>query len=546
LSAAEVSRRRGDRISGWLRRHWLWVAIAAGIAATWLPLLMTRVLPFHDASGIIGLGGALNHRDNPAARIHEFYQLDIRAYPSALYFGWLWLLGNLGIGAEPAVSLFIALFVLAGPPLALMLVLHSFGRPLWLALLVFPVSYHHQVWFGFLGSSAAITGLLLAVAFARRVVERASPGNAAGLAAAILFVAAAHPFSLALTLMVIAPLLLWPPSGGRNWRRWLRSYGLRALALVPSVLFLSSWFAGFFTQRTGGRSLLTKISVELRLSAPKLGDGPRFVDWLGNGYRADWDEAVPLLALVTLVVFLVLGARAAPARGADPTAAAAPARNWRDRDWLTIVGLGWPVLSLALGYLTLPMQLMWPEHWWGVRVRCVAPCFVLAIALIRPRRRGLPITALTPAVLAGVLFLGYVAYDFRSYFRNQVLAGFDETIALIPPGQSVLGFPVLPDRHYTEGHPYLVQHYVARKGGRAVPQLKGHPGSYWITMKAPPPSPAWGDPRQFVWDEHAAGFDFFLMEMPVGRSPFDPMRDAPRERVGSVAVNGQWLLWHRR
>ena len=228
------------------------MAIAAGITATWLPLLMTRVLPFHDASGIIGLGGALNHRDDPAARVGEFYQLDIRAYPSALYFGWLWLLGNLGIGAEVAVSLFIAVFVLAGPVLALLLVLHSFRRPLWLALLVLPVSYHHQVWFGFLGSSAAITGLLLALAFARRAVDRASWGNIAGLASAILFVAAAHPFSLALTLMVIAPLLLWPPAGGRGWRRWLRAGGLRALALLPSLLFLSSWFSGFFTQRTGG------------------------------------------------------------------------------------------------------------------------------------------------------------------------------------------------------------------------------------------------------------------------------------------------------
>ena len=534
--------------TAWLRRHWLAVAIAAGIAATWLPLLMTRVLPFHDASGIIGLGGALDHRDDPAARIGEFYQLDIRAYPSALYFGWLWLLSNLGIGAELAVSLFIAVFVLAGPPLALLLVLQAFRRPPWLALLVFPVSYHHQVWFGFLGSSAAITGLLLAVAFARRIVERASVGNTLGLAGAILFVAAAHPFSLALTGMVIAPLLLWPPPGGRrDWRRWLRGYGPRALALLPSLLFLSSWFSGFFTRRTGGSGLLAKVSTELRLSLPKLADGPRFVDWLGNGYRADWDEAVPLVALATLLAFLVLGARAGTpaAVGAESPP---PARGWRDRDWLTIVGLGWPVLSLALGYLLLPMQLMWPEHWWGVRVRCVAPCFLLAIALVRPRgeRRGLPRLALAPALLVGLVFLGYVAHDFRSYFRNQVLAGFDETVALIPPGQSVLGFPVLPDRHYTEGHPYLVQHVVARKGGRAVPQLKGHPGSYWITMKDPPPSPAWGDPRQFVWSEHAAGYDFFLMEMPIGRTPFDPFRDAPRERVGSVAVNGNWILWHRR
>ena len=36
------------------------------------------------------------------------------------------------------------------------------------------------------------------------------------------------------------------------------------------------------------------------------------------------------------------------------------------------------------------------------------------------------------------------------------------------------------------------------------------------------------------------------MEMPIGRTPFDPFRDAPRERVGSVAINGNWILWYHR
>jgi hypothetical protein len=257
------------------------------------------------------------------------------------------------------------------------------------------------------------------------------------------------------------------------------------------------------------------------------------VQWLGNGYRASWDEVFPTLALLTLIAFLIGGARSPAAP--SPTA----------RDWPAWIGLGWPTLTLGLGYLLLPMQLMWPEHWWGVRIRCVAPLFLIAIALPRPRPRGLPAWALAPAVAAGLGFLVFVAYDFASFFRGQVLDGFDETIALIPPGQSVLAFPVLPDRRYTEGHPYLVQHYVARKGGRAVPQLKGHPGSYWITMKEPPPSPPWGDPRQFDWAQHGRGYDYFLQEMPVGRSPVDPMRVVPPGAVGTVSVKGRWILWTR-
>ena len=121
-----------------------------------------------------------------AARVRELYDIDIRAYPSSLYFGWAYLAGVVGVPMDVAFSLFTALFSLLGPLLATLLLLSAFGRPLHLALLVLPVSYHHQVWFGFLGSSAAITGILLALAFARRVIDRPSVGNHLGLAGALL------------------------------------------------------------------------------------------------------------------------------------------------------------------------------------------------------------------------------------------------------------------------------------------------------------------------------------------------------------------------
>ena len=154
----------------WSERWWV-LALAAGILGMLLPLLGGRLLPFHDASGIVGLGGALAWRDDPAARVHEFYDIDIRPYPSTLYFGWAYLAGALGVPMDIAFSVFTAVFTLLGPLLAMVLLLSAFGRPLYLALLVLPVSYHHQVWFGFLGSSAAITGILLALAFARRLVD---------------------------------------------------------------------------------------------------------------------------------------------------------------------------------------------------------------------------------------------------------------------------------------------------------------------------------------------------------------------------------------
>lgn len=524
------------------------MTLGAGIALLVLPVLASPVLPFHDAPGIVGLGGALALRDDPAARVAELYQLDIRPYPSALYFGWAALAGALGVPVGWAFSLFTAVFSLAGPPLALLLLLDAFRRPRHLALLALPVGYHQQIWYGFLGSSASITGMLAALAFARRLQVpsdvRPGVGNHLGLAGALLYVAAAHPFPLAITLVMVAPLLLWPPpvaaGGGRRWGL----VGLRLLALVPTALFLARWVGSFFAGRAGGVSLFRRLSVELPLTAPSLSDGPLFLEWLGNGYTAAWDALVPGLGLATLIAFLLLGARPSP-RQASP----APAPG---RDWSTIVGLGWPALVLALGFLLLPMRVMWPEPWWGLRVRLVVPLFLVAVALVRPRERGLPAWALAPAAALAGLFALYVSYDFATHWRGRSLAGFSETIAAIPPGRSLLFFPaagpgaVFPERHYTLPHPYLGQHYVARAGGRSLPHLRGHPGAYWITMKPPEPAaPSWGDPRQFDWQAHAAGFDYFLMEVP-GEGPLpDPMATAPAGAYGTVMARGRFILWNR-
>ena len=140
--------------------------------------------------------------------------------------------------------MFTALFSLLGPLAATLLLLSAFGRPLHLALLVLPVSYHHQVWFGFLGSSAAITGILLALAFARRSSIGPALGNHLGLAGALLFVAAAHPFPLALTLAAVAPLLVWPAlaaaspgvDGGRGCPAGAAAGGAAADGAVPARL----------------------------------------------------------------------------------------------------------------------------------------------------------------------------------------------------------------------------------------------------------------------------------------------------------------------
>src|SRR4051812_30569292 len=119
---------RARQIGDWLRQRRLGVALAVGTGAAVGPPLTSRGLPFHDSAGIIGLGGALALRDDPTAAIRTFYDLDIRAYPSALYFGWAYLAGVLGISVETAFSCFTALLCVAALPLATWLLLRAFGR----------------------------------------------------------------------------------------------------------------------------------------------------------------------------------------------------------------------------------------------------------------------------------------------------------------------------------------------------------------------------------------------------------------------------------
>jgi hypothetical protein len=515
-----------DRWRTFLRERWVEVLLGVGIAVQCLPVLLTRVLPFHDAAGVIGLSGVLAHLDDPVTR--DFYTVDYGAYPSIAYFGWAWLAAQLHVPVDAAFNVFIALFCLAGPPLALLLVLRAFRKPRLLALLALPIGYHHQIWYGFLGSAAAITGLLLALAFARELAERPRLANHVGLAAATLFVALCHPFALALTLMVVAPVLVWPAPAGR---RWLMA--VRLGCFLPTVLFLAAWARSFFgagaTDARDGASWTFRLARELRLQRPPLGeDLAIFFQWLNGGYLGHVDDVITAVALAGLAVFLIAGVRGQPTS------------NRGSSLWL-----GWAGLALALGYLLLPMKLYWPTYWWGLRGRCVVPLFLVAVAAVRVRPRGLPAWAAVPSALAGLIFAIYVGADFRGHWRGRALEGFDQAIAAVPPGHSLLYFAVFPEPHYTLPHPYIAQYYVARTGGRATPFLGGHPGSYWVTQKPAPEAPPWGDRTQFVWQDHGLGYDYFLVEMPLEGPQIDPLSNVPTGAVTKLVSRGPWRLYRR-
>jgi hypothetical protein len=292
-----------------LRERWVEVLLGLGIVAQCLPLLLTRVLPFHDAAGIVGPGvGA-----RPPATIRG--RATSTPSTSGLSLDRLLRLGlagaSLHVPSDAAFNVFIALFCLAGPPWPCCWCCGAFGKPRPWPCWRLPIGYHHQIWYGFLGSAAAITGLLLALAFARALIERPRPGNHLGLAAAMLFVALCHPFALAMTLAVVAPLLFWPPGAALGRSR--PGSPASAHAAVPRGL---------------GTAVLRRADRATRATPPPGPSGSRAScacsarrwarTWAtsSTGWAAaTWATSTrssPAVALVVLAIFLAGGVRGEP------------------------------------------------------------------------------------------------------------------------------------------------------------------------------------------------------------------------------------------
>jgi hypothetical protein len=64
-------------------------------------------------------------------------------------------------------------------------------------------------------------------------------------------------------------------------------------------------------------------------------------------------------------------------------------------------------------------------------------------------------------------------------------------------------------------------------------------------MKPAPDAPPWGDPQQFDWGTHGAGWDYFLLEQPQDGAAHDPLGTAPNGAVELAAERGAWRLYRR-
>lgn len=536
--------------------RWFWPVFALALAVNVLPLLVTRYLPFNDLCGATGLIGAWAHRHDAASRVTSYFDFNVHAGPNVFFYAVTMPLSAF-LPATVATNLFVAIFCVAALPCALLFALRAFDKEPTLALLAFPITYHRCLWYGFAGSVAAVPILLLVLGLANQTFVAQRWGWRDGaLAVALVLLAASHAFLFLFTAaLVVVWAILAVGQPGAWWRR--------GAVVIPSLVYLGPFLGALLTRGAPGGSggMLHEIWARRRPFSAYLADAH---DWFLNGYASAVDEWLAGLFVLTLVALLIRGIRSAGARpssppvgveaGADP--AAGRLARWRSRLWRARVPLAF--VAAVAGYFLLPMTLPLPtqDHrprdWWAVNVRLLIPAVLLAVASTRTSRRGLPRWSVLPVVAAGMLYAGYLTYDFHTWWARTELDGFRQALDAVPEGQRLLPLypPFEDERHYSHfPMGYLADYYVAERGGTTAPILAEMPEEFWIIWKPIGPGPAWGMARSFVWSRHARDWDYFLVKQPApGNGP--PTRvfaDAPPAAVTKIFERGLWSVWrHNR
>jgi len=520
--------------------RWFWPCFIVGLAACALPFVLAPILPLCDLNGHAGLVGALLQRGHPGSKVDAYFAFNVHAAPNAFYEALVLALGKV-LPLRVASNLFVIVFCVVGPPLCYLFALRVLGRPPALAFLALAAVFQRSLWFGFIDSVAASGFLFLELAFLERAFTRPRWSRwDAGLAGTLLVMAVTHAF------MFLVAVGLWLLFAGLAWRQPSRAYR-RFVVGLPALGYLLPWLLPTFAGDHGRHGGPGRAPGLLRQLWDEREPWPTYVsnvhDWFLNGYTSSVDEVLAVVFAATLLLALAVGARPGQRPGLEPAPAPAPSDRW----WEARFPLA--VLFLAAGYLWLPMSIREPFGWWAMNVRLLVP-FLLMLGLVVPLRpRGLPAWAFAPLGIAATLYGLYVAQDFRRWWVDVELRGFDDAIHAIPVGQRVHAiYPVFEQEQHYSHFPmaHIVDWYVSDRGGTATPWMTSHPKEVW-SRPLPRPSAAWGVHTLFVWDRYAPYWDYFLVKQPApgNGASYVPFPRAPPGAVTRVFESGLWSVWKR-
>ncbi len=507
------------------------LALLAVVAATALPLWLTRYLPIEDLPQHVAAIRVLHSYADPAFSLQRYFELDLFRTQYLAYYFAAHLLSFL-VDVELANRLVFTLCVV-GTPLALAALVGSLGRDPRLALLSLPLAYNAHLILGFanflLGIALMFVGLTLAVQQRRQ----RSQARSVLLAVVALTCFYAHVVPFAFLGLGVALIAL---------QRELRALLALLATLVPAGLAALLWTAN----SPAGRATVTAASgasegpkPQFQPAAVSWADLP---NWLTDVLHGERDAQLLHAFYALLALAVVVGVIAALVqRGHHVSNDAHDAHYGPDalaRSLTLRLALLAP-LAAAL-YFVAPTSYDWI---WPIAQRFPLLALLFAIAILPTPPRLFGELLFAAALVLSALQTQLVAQAFHD-FDQQEVGDFDRALAVIPQGQRVAGLIFDRGSRFVKFSPFIhyVAYYQARKGGAVMFTFADFPQSPFRFREhdRPPRVPArWEWMPERVRLSSIAWYDYVLVR------GFAPALESARDRYTPLYRDAHYSVWKK-
>jgi hypothetical protein len=492
--------------------------------AALVPIWRVRMLPLLDEPNHLGAMYIWHHFGDPAARLSDFYKLNIGLVPYLAHYG-LAHLAAFGLGIEAGNKLVLSIYVLALPLTALVWCRRTRRSP-WLAVLAFPLNYSYAWAHGFHAFNLAVVACFGALCAIDAYLERPTWGRAIATLALSLACYLGHPLPF-LFLGLCVPLL-WIAHRLRPWR----ALALAALLAPSAYLCWRAVNSVAMNPMAKGhhRPLREGVHLPWREMLSRL---PRYTL---DSVSGDLDVAVfwILCGVTVLTAVFGLALRFRPTPEGPPLWRRLIARGRPLRDHRSALLI---VAALVL-YLFLPLNQTKPMEWWFVSGRFAPVMCFFFFLLPATSLAGWRALLVAPAALAALVLPLHISQKYVEF--NHRAAPFVRLVGQTRPGSNVLFLAIGPrgdpavnvDAYNQFGSWVQVLH------GGFSPSAWNSGFPYQVTRRLPAPS--WSFPSMFSPLYHGRAWDYVLVRHE--RRPLFP----PGGEFRLAADQGGFRLYERQ
>jgi hypothetical protein len=481
-----------------------------------LPIWRARFLPLLDQPNHLSSAYIWHHYDDPAARLKEHYDLNIRPVP---YFAYYALIRVAAVAAsvEVANKIVLSAYVLAIPIAGLLFAART-GRSLWLSLLTFPLAYSYSWAHGFQPFTIGVAALVLGIGAVDAFLDRPRPGAGAAVLILVLACALSHPLAL-LGLYASALALL-----AATRPRWRLALTL-ALLLLPGAL-LFAWQL-FRPQVSLAEGAIDQEQLYVGQHPPPwqmLRNLPAYTLDSVSGHADLW----VFYSVFASAILLLITGFLRPYRGAI-------SGGRRGRGAAVFI-------AMLACYLVIPLHLTRPIEWWFVSGR-FAPlvCFFLFLLPNGPIR-GARLQLLLPALAAIAFYPIHISEKYAAF--NRRAEPFVEMVEETRPATNILFLSMRPrgdEAVNIDAYHQFGCYIQVLRGGYCATGWFDHGFPYKLRSELP--APPWHAHELFNAREHAGPYDYVIVRNESATKPIFDAQVSPEWRV--VRKKGAWTMYAR-